>query len=75
MVGTAAAVGAVAGLTVQLLSNALRKHKLRRHPWEHLICMGVGAFAMHEMHSRTDQWYAETEEIIAKRTGGARPSS
>ena len=36
--------GALCGLGVQLYSNTVRRLPLMRHPWEHLIAMGVGGF-------------------------------
>ncbi|RVW75559.1 hypothetical protein CK203_056468 [Vitis vinifera] len=39
----ATVVGAVLGLSVQLHSNALRKLLLMRHPWEHVLAIGIGA--------------------------------
>nr|XP_043631190.1 uncharacterized protein LOC122602658 [Erigeron canadensis] len=40
---TATMVGAVLGLGTQMYSNALRKLPYMRHPWEHLLGMGLGA--------------------------------
>lgn len=59
--------GAVAGLSVQLMSNALRKHKLRRHPWEHLICMGVGYYFMDGFARWADQLDAQTDLSLEQR--------
>ncbi|KAL8508701.1 hypothetical protein ACS0TY_019090 [Phlomoides rotata] len=39
---TATMVGAVLGLTTQMYSNALRKLPYMRHPWEHVLGMGLG---------------------------------
>eukprot|EP00897_Mesotaenium_endlicherianum_P002990 jgi/Mesen1/2719/ME000168S01793 len=44
MVATATFVGAGLGLCVQLYSNAVRKLPAMRHPWEHVLGMGIGAY-------------------------------
>ena len=36
--------GAVCGLGVQLYSNTVRRLPLMRHPWEHVLGMGIGGF-------------------------------
>lgn len=36
--------GSVLGLTTKLGSNALQKVPYMRHPWEHLLCIGIGAY-------------------------------
>lgn len=43
MVATATMVGALMGLSCQFYSNGVRKLPLMRHPWEHLLAIGLGA--------------------------------
>lgn len=45
MVSSATLIGAAFGLSCQLYSNAVRKLPLMRHPWEHLVGIGLGAWA------------------------------
>nr|VDC83090.1 unnamed protein product [Brassica rapa] len=40
---SATMVGALLGLGTQMYSNALRKLPYMRHPWEHVVGMGLGA--------------------------------
>ncbi|XP_077218087.1 uncharacterized protein LOC143852551 isoform X2 [Tasmannia lanceolata] len=42
MPATATLVGALLGLGTQMYSNALRKLPYMRHPWEHIVGMGLG---------------------------------
>nr|GEV14989.1 hypothetical protein [Tanacetum cinerariifolium] len=43
MPATVTMIGAVLGLGTQMYSNALRKLPYMRHPWEHVLGMGLGA--------------------------------
>ncbi|GAA0176018.1 transporter [Lithospermum erythrorhizon] len=43
MPATATMIGALLGLGTQMYSNALRKLPYMRHPWEHLLGMGLGS--------------------------------
>eukprot|EP00871_Galdieria_phlegrea_P001160 jgi/Galph1/2044/GphlegSOOS_G705.1 len=37
-------IGATIGLAVQIIANGSRQLPLSRHPWEHLVAMGMGAY-------------------------------
>ncbi|CAM6118926.1 unnamed protein product [Calypogeia fissa] len=43
MPATAAFLGGALGLGVQLYSNAARRLPAMRHPWEHLLAIGLGS--------------------------------
>ena len=43
MVTNITLVGMALGLTTQFLSNGMCKLPLMRHPWEHVIGLGLGA--------------------------------
>ncbi|GJT51433.1 hypothetical protein Tco_0977590 [Tanacetum coccineum] len=43
MPATVTMIGALLGLGTQMYSNALRKLPYMRHPWEHVLGMGLGA--------------------------------
>ncbi|CBI27674.3 unnamed protein product, partial [Vitis vinifera] len=59
---SATVVGAVLGLSVQLHSNALRKLPLMRHPWEHVLAIGIGAVFGNQLV----KWEAKVEEDLDK---------
>mmetsp|Transcript_33791 Transcript_33791/g.40835 ORF Transcript_33791/g.40835 Transcript_33791/m.40835 type:complete len:94 (-) Transcript_33791:224-505(-) len=40
--------GAILGLGYQCFTNTIRKLPVMHHPWEHVLCMGVGAYAATE---------------------------
>ncbi|GBG84834.1 hypothetical protein CBR_g39209 [Chara braunii] len=74
MVGTATLVGAALGLGAQMYSNAVRKLPLMRHPWEHLLAIGLGgtfgsAVVKWEqgMAEQVEKTLAETKEANRKR--------
>ncbi|PSS11059.1 hypothetical protein CEY00_Acc15332 [Actinidia chinensis var. chinensis] len=46
---SATMIGALMGLGVQIHSNALRKLPHMRHPWEHVIGMGLGAVFVNQL--------------------------
>ncbi|KAL8101467.1 hypothetical protein AgCh_033390 [Apium graveolens] len=49
MPATATMIGALLGLSTQIYSNALRKLPLMRHPWEHVLGMGLGVVAINQL--------------------------
>ncbi|XP_016502549.1 uncharacterized protein LOC107820729 [Nicotiana tabacum] len=65
---SATMVGALLGLGTQMYSNALRKLPYMRHPWEHLLGMGIGAVATNQMV----KWEAKSNEDLDKLLEKAR---
>uniref|UniRef100_A0A0V0H6J0 Putative excitatory amino acid transporter 1-like n=1 Tax=Solanum chacoense TaxID=4108 RepID=A0A0V0H6J0_SOLCH len=59
---SATMVGALLGLGTQMYSNALRKLPYMRHPWEHLLGMGLGVVAANQMV----KWEARSNEDLDK---------
>ncbi|KAI5650310.1 hypothetical protein M9H77_36315 [Catharanthus roseus] len=62
MPASATIIGALLGLGTQMYSNALRKLPYMRHPWEHLLGMGLGAVAANQMV----KWDAKAQEDLDK---------
>ncbi|CAN6453791.1 unnamed protein product [Victoria cruziana] len=62
MPATATLVGALLGLGTQMYSNALRKLPYMRHPWEHLLGMGLGAVFANQLV----KWDAQLQEDLDK---------
>ncbi|XP_022852503.1 uncharacterized protein LOC111374104 [Olea europaea var. sylvestris] len=59
---SATMVGALLGLGTQMYSNALRKLPYMRHPWEHLLGMGLGAVFANQMV----KWEVKAQEDLDK---------
>ncbi|KAK8942864.1 hypothetical protein KSP39_PZI009446 [Platanthera zijinensis] len=49
MPATSTLVGMLLGLGTQMYSNALRKLPFMRHPWEHVLGMGLGAIFVNQL--------------------------
>ncbi|CAJ1939024.1 unnamed protein product [Sphenostylis stenocarpa] len=62
MVLSATAIGALLGLGTQMYSNALRKLPYMRHPWEHVVGMGLGAVFVNQLL----KWEAQVEQDLDK---------
>ncbi|KAK6916944.1 hypothetical protein RJ641_017695 [Dillenia turbinata] len=58
MPATATVVGALLGLGTQMYSNSLRKLPYMRHPWEHVLGMGLGAVFVNQLV----KWDAKLQE-------------
>ncbi|CDP04100.1 unnamed protein product [Coffea canephora] len=71
MPATATIVGALLGLGTQLYSNALRKLPYMRHPWEHLLGMGLGAVLANQMV----KWDAKAQEDLDKLLAKAKEAN
>ncbi|KAH9569785.1 hypothetical protein CY35_02G009100 [Sphagnum magellanicum] len=63
MVGTATFVGAALGLSIQFFSNGVRKLPLMRHPWEHVLAVGLGAAFGNAMA----KWEVHLQQELDKR--------
>ncbi|OIW00705.1 hypothetical protein TanjilG_09674 [Lupinus angustifolius] len=59
---SATALGALLGLSTQMYSNALRKLPYMRHPWEHVVGMGLGAIFVNQLL----KWEAQVEKDLDK---------
>ncbi|KAG9411639.1 hypothetical protein AC1031_017274 [Aphanomyces cochlioides] len=58
-------VGAVFGLNTKLLSNALQKVPLMRHPWEHVGLIAAGAFIGNVVSNNVENDKEEVEQLRA----------
>ncbi|KAL1328395.1 hypothetical protein HN51_038260 [Arachis hypogaea] len=56
------AIGALLGLGTQMYSNALRKLPYMRHPWEHVLGMGLGVLFVDQLF----KWEAKVEQDLDK---------
>ncbi|KAE9600996.1 hypothetical protein Lal_00008079 [Lupinus albus] len=59
---SATAFGALLGLGTQMYSNALRRLPYMRHPWEHVVGMGLGSLFVNQLI----QWEAKVEQDLDK---------
>lgn len=59
------------GLSTQLLSNGMRKLPLMRHPWEHVIGMGLGALFTNKLI----QWEEKLQEDLDKKLAQAKAAN
>lgn len=57
-------LGAFLGFGVQCMSNAMRKYPLYRHPWEHVLAIGVGGWFAGAAVSWTDGQREQLEQNI-----------
>ncbi|XP_004504631.1 uncharacterized protein [Cicer arietinum] len=62
MVLSATTIGALLGLGTQMYSNALRKLPYMRHPWEHVLGMGLGVVFVNQLL----KWEAQVEQDLDK---------
>ncbi|KAI5595471.1 hypothetical protein BDE02_03G141000 [Populus trichocarpa] len=62
MVLSATVIGALLGLGTQMYSNALRKLPYMRHPWEHVVGMGLGVVFVNQLV----KWDAQLEQDLDK---------
>ncbi|XP_078445990.1 excitatory amino acid transporter [Wolffia australiana] len=66
MPATATAIGVLLGLGTQIYSNALRKLPLMRHPWEHVLGMGLGAVFVNQLVSWNEKLHEDLAKMIEK---------
>ncbi|KAI8524789.1 hypothetical protein RHMOL_Rhmol13G0176700 [Rhododendron molle] len=62
MPASATVIGALLGLGTQMYSNALRKLPYMRHPWEHVLGMGLGVVFVNQLV----KWDAKLQEDLDK---------
>ena len=63
---SATVVGALLGLGTQMYSNALRKLPYMRHPWEHLLGMGIGVVFANQMVKWDAKCQEDLDKLLAK---------
>ncbi|XP_068653419.1 uncharacterized protein [Aristolochia californica] len=66
MPASATFIGAPLGLGTQMYSNALRKLPLTRHPWEHLLGMGLGAIFTNQLVKWDAQLQVDLDNMLEK---------
>ncbi|KAK6931975.1 hypothetical protein RJ641_001599 [Dillenia turbinata] len=71
MPATATLIGALLGLGTQMYSNALRKLPYMRHPWEHVLGMGLGAVFVNQLV----KWDAKLQEDLDKMIDKAKAAN
>ncbi|KAF5192697.1 excitatory amino acid transporter [Thalictrum thalictroides] len=59
---SATMIGVLLGLGTQMYSNALRKLPHMRHPWEHVLGMGLGAIFANQLA----KWDVKLKEDLDK---------
>ncbi|KAJ8758631.1 hypothetical protein K2173_000352 [Erythroxylum novogranatense] len=63
---SATVLGALLGLGTQMYSNALRKLPYMRHPWEHLIGMGLGVVFVNQLVKWDAQLQQDLDKMLEK---------
>ncbi|KAG9456239.1 hypothetical protein H6P81_000747 [Aristolochia fimbriata] len=66
MPASATLIGALLGLGTQMYSNALRKLPLMRHPWEHVLGMGLGVIFAKQLVKWDEQLQVDLDKMLAK---------
>ncbi|KAK1268874.1 hypothetical protein QJS04_geneDACA006842 [Acorus gramineus] len=66
MPATATVIGALLGLGTQMYSNALRRLPYMRHPWEHVLGMGLGALFANQLANWDAQLKEDLDKMIEK---------
>ncbi|XP_050105360.1 uncharacterized protein LOC126585011 [Malus sylvestris] len=66
MLITSTMVGALLGLGTQMYSNALRKLPYMRHPWEHVLGMGLGAVFVNQLVKWDEQLKVDLDKMLDK---------
>ncbi|KAJ1399976.1 complex I subunit [Sesbania bispinosa] len=66
MVLSATAIGALLGLGTQMYSNALRKLPYMRHPWEHVLGMGLGVVFVNSLLKWETQLEQDLDKMLEK---------
>ncbi|BAT74204.1 uncharacterized protein LOC124833405 [Vigna umbellata] len=66
MVLSATTIGALLGLGTQMYSNALRKLPYMRHPWEHVVGMGLGVVFVNQLFKWDAQLELDRDKMLEK---------
>ncbi|KAK9937266.1 hypothetical protein M0R45_014068 [Rubus argutus] len=60
------AIGALLGLGTQMYSNALRKLPYMRHPWEHVLGMGLGVVFVKQLVKWDEKLKEDLDKMLDK---------
>ncbi|KAJ7969384.1 Excitatory amino acid transporter [Quillaja saponaria] len=66
MVLSSTMIGALLGLGTQMYSNALRKLPYMRHPWEHVLGMGLGVVFVNQLVKWDAQLQQDLDKMLEK---------
>uniref|UniRef100_K4A1B3 Excitatory amino acid transporter n=3 Tax=Setaria TaxID=4554 RepID=K4A1B3_SETIT len=66
MPATPTIIGALLGLSTQMYSNALRKLPYMRHPWEHVLGMGLGAVFVNQLVKFDDKVKEDLDKMLER---------
>ncbi|TVU39052.1 hypothetical protein EJB05_12454, partial [Eragrostis curvula] len=66
MPATPTIIGALLGLGTQMYSNALRKLPYMRHPWEHVLGMGLGAVFVNQLVKFDDKLKEDLDKMLER---------
>ncbi|CAN0911780.1 hypothetical protein LINGRAHAP2_LOCUS27048, partial [Linum grandiflorum] len=66
MAWSATMIGALLGLGTQMYSNALRKLPYMRHPWEHVVGMGLGVVFVNQLVKWDAQLQVDLDKMLEK---------
>ncbi|KAG8081720.1 hypothetical protein GUJ93_ZPchr0014g46569 [Zizania palustris] len=66
MPATPTIIGALLGLGTQMYSNALRKLPYMRHPWEHVLGMGLGAVFVNQLVSWDEKLKKDLDKMLER---------
>ncbi|XP_042058862.1 uncharacterized protein LOC121803244 [Salvia splendens] len=58
--------GALLGAGTQMYSNALRKLPYTRHPWEHVLGMGLGALFVNQLIKFDAKAQEDLDKLLIK---------
>ncbi|XP_047333725.1 uncharacterized protein LOC124937504 [Impatiens glandulifera] len=68
---TTTMIGALLGVGTQMYSNALRKLPYMRHPWEHVVGMGLGVLFANQLV----KWDGKLQEDLDKMLDKAKAAN
>ncbi|KAL8143157.1 hypothetical protein V2J09_016189 [Rumex salicifolius] len=66
MAWSATMIGALLGLGTQMYSNALRKLPYMRHPWEHVVGMGIGVVFVNQLVKWDAKLQVDLDKMLEK---------
>ncbi|RLM86919.1 uncharacterized protein C2845_PM04G25160 [Panicum miliaceum] len=66
MPATPTIIGALLGLGTQMYSNALRKLPYMRHPWEHVLGMGIGVVFVNQLVKFDEKLKEDLDKMLER---------
>ncbi|KAE8797478.1 hypothetical protein D1007_27335 [Hordeum vulgare] len=66
MPATPTIIGALLGLGTQMYSNALRKLPYMRHPWEHVLGMGLGVVFVNQLVKFDEKVKVDLDKMLER---------